>query len=384
MDYKAYFLKLLQEFVAIPSQSQNEEAYAKALARVLKEDLGMETQLQHVEGKGYNVIAKQRGTKPGAGRTLLLGGHIDTVTPSTAWSTDPFSLTIRGDRAYGLGAADMKGGMAAQVAALKQWIDRGTEFCGTIILAGLCDEERHSLGANAYAQRVLAGQEERADFAIFGEPHYDNIIVGANGKVLLKLTVTGESGHAANQETGVNAIDCLSRFLTAVSDVYTPLYEAGTRASCCVLRMESRYEGYNLNIPEECTAWMNKQLYVDEDAEKFIDELQQLYQSAVGRGTLTISREIPYYPSYLFDQSNEDFQNILHLLEREFDLRPELKINQSVSDGNITCKDLGIPTILLGPYGKEYHKADEYIDLPSAYQCIPIMLRIMEEFFGIQ
>lgn len=383
MDYNAYFLDLLTRFVAIPSQSQNEEEYARALAQVLKEDLGMEVELQHVEGKGYNVVGKLRGKNPSAGRTILLGGHIDTVTPSAAWSTDPFQLTIKGERGYALGSADMKGGMAAQIAALKQWVERGVDFCGTIILVGLCDEERHSLGANAYVERVLSGQEEKADFAIFGEPHYDNIIIGATGKVLLKLTVTGEAGHAANPETGVNAIDCASQFLTAINRKYTPLYESGERASHCALRMESRYEGYNLNIPEECSIWLNKQLYVDEDADDFIRQIQQLYTEEVGRGSLTVSREIPYYPSYLFDQSNEDFQQILQLLDQEFGLKPELKINQSVSDGNILYRSLGVPAILLGPYGKEYHKADEYIDLPSAYNCIDIMVRILEQFFGL-
>lgn len=382
MDYNAYYLEMLKKFVAIPSTSQHEEAFARELERILREELSMETRLYHVEGEGYNVMGTWKGTKPG--RTILLGGHIDTVTPSAAWSTDPFVLHIDGDKGYGLGSADMKGGLAAQLVALKQWKDEGVDFAGTIIFSGMCDEERHSLGANAYVEQVQQGLEEVPDFAIFAEPHYDNMVIGATGKVLLKLTVFGEQGHAANPETGVNAITCLSRLLSAMDQKYTPLYEAGERASFCPLRIESRYEGYSLNIPEECSTWINKQLFVGEEIDQFIEEVKALYEEKVGVGRLEIQREIPYYPSYLLDQENQDYKEVMQILTEEFNIDPELRINQSVTDGNITYHTLGIPTILLGPLGKDYHKANEYIDLPSAYHSIVIIRRVLENFFRIE
>lgn len=384
MDYNACFLELLKRFVAIPSQSQNEEKCAEALAAVLGDELGMETSLIHVDGKGYNVAAKLHGNSSKPGRTILLGGHIDTVTPSCAWETDPFQLTVKGSRAYGLGAADMKGGLLAQVVSLKKWIDRrGTDFCGNIVFVGVCDEERHSLGAHAYAESVLAGREEKADFAVLSEPHYDNITVGSTGKILLKLNVRGSAGHAAMPESGVNAISCLCRFISAIDKKYTPMYEDGRRGSQCVLKMESRCDGYNLNIPEACAAWLNKQLRAGEDEEEFIREIEWLYENEVGAGRLEVSREIPYYPSYMLDGDNSDLRMVLRLLEDEFSLTPELKVNQSVSDANIIYKTIGVPVILFGPYGGECHKAGEYIDLPSAYNCIEINLRLLEEFFEI-
>lgn len=71
--------------VAIPSESQNEQAFAEFLANYLREELSMETQLQHVEGKSYNVIG--RWNSGPHEKKLILGGHIDTVPPTPRWET---------------------------------------------------------------------------------------------------------------------------------------------------------------------------------------------------------------------------------------------------------------------------------------------------------
>ena len=99
-------IALLQQMVAIPSESQNEQAFAEFLANYLREELSMETQLQHVEGKSYNVIG--RWNSGPHEKKLILGGHIDTVSPTPRWETDPYQLCTRGDELHGLGAADMK------------------------------------------------------------------------------------------------------------------------------------------------------------------------------------------------------------------------------------------------------------------------------------
>lgn len=390
MDYNKYFMDLLSRLVSIPSQSQNEEDCAAFLAGLLRDDLGMEARLERVEGKSCSVTAALSGSGPKAcgspaekkQRRLLLGGHIDTVSAAEGWDTDPLRLTVKGDRGYGLGAADMKGGLAAQVTVLKKLIDEGACFAGEIEFTALCDEERHSIGANDYVQRKRSDErQEIPDFAVFAEPHYDNIVTGATGKVLLSLEIRGTAGHAANPETGVNAIDCTAAFLDEINRVYTPQYLAGRRASHCILRIGSKYGGYSLNIPEVCTALLNKQLYVGEEAEAFIGELRELYTRRVGKGDLSISREAPYYPSYELDRSHPDLRMLLKLLEDGYESRPELRLNQSVSDGNILYTQLGIPTLLFGPEGHDYHKANEYIVLSTAYRYMDMLYDFIQLYF---
>lgn len=389
------YIELLTKLVSIPSVSQNERQCAEFLAEELERRWGRQvetetgmraevrTEVRTVEENSCNVIARLKGRAGSeAGKKLLLGGHIDTVPPAAGWQTDPFCLSIQEDRAYGLGAADMKGGLAAQIIAVERFLREGGTFDGEIELVGLCDEERHSIGANDYVENMTeAGREAAADFAIFGEPHFDHIVVGATGKILLRLDIKGEAGHATNPETGISAIDCMIDFLRAIREKYEGPYLAGMSGSHCVLRVESRYEGYSLNIPENCFALLNKQLTVNEDASRFVSELLELYREQVGKGKATIHREIPYYPSYQIPPENEPLHQLLELLRTDYGTEPELRINQSVSDGNVLYPKLGIPTILFGPKGCDYHKANEYLELPSAYLYIEMLNGFLNRFF---
>lgn len=381
MDYNSYCFALIKKLVSIHSESQNEEEIANYLYSLLQK-MGMQTELQHIDGKSYNIIAHLKGKREtGVKRKLLLGGHIDTVSKNDLWDTDPYSIVTDRNKIFGLGAGDMKGGIATEITALKKIIAEGSDFSGEIEFIGLCDEERYSIGANAYVNKVKNECIRAADFAIFAEPHYDNIVIGAAGKVLLKLDVKGETGHAANPETGINAIDCLSRLLVNINDKYLPLYAKGIAASHCVLRIESKYDGYSLNIPDKCFTLINKQLYTHENADTFIKDVQDIYNTTVKKGILTITKEIPYYPSYKLDQNNRDLQLLMKLLDQN-GLKPELRINQSVSDGNILYNELGIPTILFGPQGVHFHKENEYLLKSTVESYINIISDYIIKFFN--
>lgn len=369
MNQRNDCLDLLRQLVAIPSESQNEEAHARFVAAYLQNELGMETTLQHVEGKSYNVIGRwpmEGGTAP---RKLMLGGHLDTVPPTSRWETDPYRLVQQGDRLCGLGAGDMKGGLAAQLTVLKSLRSQGVHWNAEVEFIGLADEERHSIGANAYVRRALEEQLPAQDrFCIMAEPHFDNIVVGATGKVLLKLETIGVPGHAATPEKGINAIDCMSALLQAVQRTWGEQYRAGAAASYCCLMIQSDYPGYSLNIPEHCTCLINKQLSSGEHVEEFQESLSRLYQEYVGKGTLNISREIPSYPSYQLPPDQKDLTALCAFLQEQFHRTPELRVNQSVSDGNILYHSLGVPTVLFGPQGVNFHTEREYLSLQSLKQ----------------
>ena len=208
----------------------------------------------------------------------------------------------------------------------------------------------------------------KKNFFLMGEPHFDNIIIGATGKALLSLHIQGKEGHASTPEKGINAIDCMARFLTAVQEKYMPLYANGVCASYCCLEIESDYAGYSLTIPSKCSALMNKQLFPTESIDSFIDDLQRIYAERVCVGNLTICREIPSYPAYQLSPEQSDVQRLTSLLRKQFGHAPELRINQSVSDGNILYNELSIPTVLFGPHGVAFHTECEYVKISSLSQ----------------
>lgn len=399
--YKKYYINLLRRLISFPSVSGNEVECAKYLEGFLRDELGMNSKSRQVEKNSWNVYGSYVEEKLTESRLdgsvslkhLILGGHIDVVPPEDGWDTNPFELTIKDGKAYGRGTYDMKGGLAAQITALKILKDEGIIPNGRISLIGVCDEERLSIGANAFVKDVQAGildgypsiQPNDNSFFIMAEPHFDNIVIGATGKVLLELKVKGTSGHAAEPESGINAIDCMSEFVSLIGKKFGADYLDGKIGSHCFLKIESKYEGYSLNIPDECTALLNKQLDSDgasnEDADEFIKELYELYNEEIKRGELIIEKRLPYYPSYSIDKNNKNLLLLFNTIKRRKSNLPELRVNRGVSDANVVFPMLGIPTILFGPGGADLHKPNEHLDLNSAYEYICIIHDYILEFF---
>lgn len=366
---------LLRQMVAIPSESGNEAAFAAFLERFLREELKLESYLQHIEGSSYNVIGRWSDGKPHA-RKLVLGGHIDTVSPTSCWRSDPYRLLEQNGSLWGLGAADMKGGLASQLMVLKRLKDEGAKLDADVEFVGLADEERYSIGAHAYVDWFRAHHiPNQKTFFIMGEPHYEDIVIGAAGKVLLLLQVHGEEGHAATPEKGINAIECMAAFLEAIRGLYMPRYMSGACASYCCLSIDSGCTGYSLTIPAACKCLLNKQLLPDEHIDAFISELKELYTAKVGRGSLIIQKEIPSYPAYQIDPRPKELNRLTAFLQKNFSHAPQLRINQSVSDGNILYHHLQMPTVLFGPKGIAFHTEQEHVELDS-------IQTYMDELYG--
>ena len=112
--------------------------------------------------KGINLVGSIKGKEEGL--KILLNGHLDTVTLSQGWTKDPFKATIEGDRLYGLGALDMKGGSAAIMLALKAFLQNVKDFKGEIVYTLVSDEEGpYGLGTDA---TILDGITEDIDLSI--------------------------------------------------------------------------------------------------------------------------------------------------------------------------------------------------------------------------
>ena len=380
MNEQAFFLELLQKMVSIPSVSGDEENLARFLADFLRQELHMETELVQVKEKQYNLIARKKRSRTG-GKKLLLGGHMDTVDAGGNWSHDPFVLSVEGTRAYGRGTCDMKGGLAAQITGLKRLQEENIEFCGEIELLCVCDEEQLSLGANHYVKQ--AASQRKADFAIFAEPHFDNLIVGAAGKTLLEIEIEGKTGHAAEPANGINAVDCMAAWITEVNQKYSSLYREGACASHCFLRAYSEYSGYSLNIPDKSYALLNKHLDVQEQEEAFLADLAAIYRDKIGVGHIQIRQALPHYPSYRLDLNNEDYQTLYHLIRDTYGIDAEEKIGKGVTDGNVIYPSLGIPIVMFGPKGVNLHQPDEYLDLDSVWIYIDILHDFIKKFFAV-
>ena len=170
---------------------------------------------QAPDGPVENLLAWRT---TGKGPHFAFAGHLDVVPPGSGWTSDPFAPEIRGDLLYGRGAVDMKGSIAAFVAALAALPD---DLPGTISLIITGDEEGPAVyGTLALMERMVA-RELRPDLCLVGEPTSsarlgDVVKIGRRGSVNMWIRVAGSQGHVAYPHLADNPIPKLVRILSAV------------------------------------------------------------------------------------------------------------------------------------------------------------------------
>ncbi len=154
----------------------------------------------------------------GAGPHFAFAGHLDVVPPGPGWTADPFSPQIRGDLLYGRGAVDMKGAIAAFVAALA---DLPADLPGTVSLIITGDEEGPATYGTLALMERMAARELRPDLCLVGEPTSsvrlgDVVKIGRRGSVNMWVRVAGSQGHVAYPHLADNPIPRLIRILSAI------------------------------------------------------------------------------------------------------------------------------------------------------------------------
>ncbi len=146
----------------------------------------------------FNLIA----TKGCGAGGLILSGHTDTVpTNEKNWYTNPFELTQKGARLYGLGTSDMKSFLALAIEASKEF--SANQLKQPLIILATADEESTMAGARA----LLNAGKPAARSALIGEPTGNRPVRLHKGVMMDRIIVTGKSGHSSNPALGKNAIE---------------------------------------------------------------------------------------------------------------------------------------------------------------------------------
>ena len=151
------------------------------------------------------------------GRRLLLVGHVDVVPPGdpATWHHDPWAADLDAGRVYGRGAVDMKGGVAAILAAVRALRDAGVaeRLDGELLVVSVPSEEDGGQGMLAAIRAGAVG-----DLAIITEPSDLDVVIAHAGAVTFRLTVPGRAAHASVRREGVSALDKLMTLIRALED----------------------------------------------------------------------------------------------------------------------------------------------------------------------
>lgn len=338
-------------------------------------DLGFQCQTQRVKNSRnkLNLLASlipKNGNNKGG---LLISGHTDTVPfDDNRWSSDPFKLTEKDNRWYGLGTCDMKGFFALVVAALQQIPLH--QLNKPVYILATADEETTMNGAKDFA----ANTDISPEFAIIGEPTGLKPVYMHKGHFTQGIRITGRSGHSSDPSKGLNAIEIMQQVITQLLKLKALLKEKYQLSSfsvpyptlnfghihggdavnricgCCELNIDIRpIPGLSL---EE----------LDMLIKQFLSPIESLYPNA-------ISRDCLYPPNEAFSGNIDDLwtQKIAELAKQA----PQV-VNYATEAPYIS--QLGCQTVVLGPGSIEQaHQPDEYLDTKFINPTIDLLKELI-------
>src|SRR3954454_18549107 len=282
---------LAAQVVAIRSYPGEEGAVQRAVAAWLTEQ-GLQADLLPTKGDRPNVIAR---VENGPGPILLLNGHIDTVLEAQGWSCDPWRGKREGDRLYGLGAADMKAGVAAAMLVMRALARARDRWRGAVIFTSVVDEEAYSLGARALVEMGI-----EADYCVVTESGSDHPAIGGVGKVLVRADVTGKAAHGSMPQEGINAAVEAAKLVARLDEMTLGQHPRLT-SSQSVLSLHSGNDQYVITVPEKASFTINRHIVPGETGETVLAEMRALAESLHSPAHFDFAIDPPYYPAWEVD-----------------------------------------------------------------------------------
>ena len=371
--------KLLQDLVKIDSVNPSLVSGAAGeadIAEYLREWMtarGMEATITEIEPGRVNAVGVLKGS--GGGKSMMLNGHTDTVGVDYM-TIDPFDPKIEGNKLYGRGSADMKGGLAASMAAIDVIIEQGIELRGDIVLAGVCDEEYASIGTEHLMKDV------HVDAAIVGEPTEQNIQVAHKGFAWIDVVTHGFAAHGSAYKIGVDAIAKMGHVLIGLEALQSILEEdhhqlvgpGSVHAS--IISGGQELSTY----PDKCKLEVERRLIPGEKREDIEIEMQNLLKSlSEGDPKFKADYEITFYRGPMEISPEEEICRLLREVSKKNGVEPRFVGGSGWMDTQIIY-DKGIPAVAYGPSGEGYHGAVEWVDLDTVYHVATVQAKVIKRF----
>lgn len=380
--------RLLRDLVALPSINpmgrplQGPEIFEHRVTAYLEQfcrDLGVRRERQAIAPLRDNLVAYHE--PPDARWTLILEVHQDTV-PVDHMTIDPFAARIDQGRLYGRGACDVKGGMAAMLAAFARLVREKPAGSARVVLACAVDEEFTFLGVQKFVEpgrTALCGGVDGPIGAVVAEPTRLNIVRAHKGVVRWHLRTAGRSCHSSRPEQGVNAIYHMADLLPLVERYADELRARQTHpdlgpATLSVGRIEG---GTSVNtVPDRCQVEIDRRVLPGEDPAALPGDLHAyLKRHAPPRVEFSTA------PSWLSCPAlaSEGSGWLIDRLGTAIDAvrgQHQVEVVPYGTDAS-TLAGAGVPSVVFGPGDiARAHTCDEWIDLGEVEAASDILVRL--------
>ncbi|MCP4543915.1 MAG: M20 family metallopeptidase [Chloroflexi bacterium] len=374
----AYTLRVLEDMIRINSVVGREGELAEYLYGELK-DLGLRCELDEVEPGRSNVYAWMSGDGPG--KRLNFNGHTDTVPVCEDWETDPFTPIIKDGYLYGLGACDMKGGIASILTMLKAFAESDCSFKGELSFSGVIDEEAYGKGAKAMLKTDLA----KCDAIVLAEPYPGNedkpIPLGITGKVLYDITVKGHAAHGFTPHLGINAVEDAARIIAFLDKLGTQDHPDFGQGNYSTLKIEGGYEVYSVVVPDRCRFEVNRLLVPGETIATAVKDMEELISTLDLKAKVDVDVKPPEYEPFVVSKDEPIFEVFHQVYQDVVGVEPVYEYTRGITDANI-FGERNIPCLHLGPDWWGVHQPNEHVSLDWLDAISKMYTLIAAQFLG--
>lgn len=337
----------------------------------------------------------------GGGRSLILNGHIDTVSaePLDRWTRDPWGGQVEGDRLYGRGACDMKGGIACLLAVVEAAVRSGVRLGGDLMIQTVTDEETTGMGTVAAIQRGY-----RADACLVPEPSSFETWVAHRGILYATITVEGRPAHAEIPQPhwtaggGVNAIDGMRRVLDGLDALSAQWQGRPDRLHPLLATpriFPTRVAGgeFIASLPARCEIDIDlTYLPANADARGYGGEVRQEVEAHLARWAAADPwlREHPPRIAWVQDypaaetSPDHDFVRALAAASAAEGIAARIAGLNSWADA-ASYLLAGVPALCYGTGSiVQAHTIDEWVSVAELEQCARVIARLVASWCGAQ
>ena len=382
------------ELIRCPSVTPSDAGALDLLEKVLTEIGFTCTRLPFQEpdtARVDNLYARLGDAAP----HICFAGHTDVVPVGAAdnWQKDPFSGEISDDKLWGRGAADMKGAIAAFVAATADYLSQNGKPKGSISLLITGDEEGPSVNGTIKMLDWLSTQQEVIDDCIVGEPTNpetlgEMIKIGRRGSVNTTVTIEGIQGHVAYPHRAANPVphlvQLLERLITAKLDDGTPHFQpsnlelTGFDVGNAVTNVIPALAQARFNIRyndiwsrDTITDWINENLNAAHDA---------LNNAIDGENKFSLTVDINHSGEAFLTPTGTLSELAVSAVEKTLGMTPKLSTSGGTSDARFIKDHARV--IEFGLVGKTMHKVDEHVRVNDIQSLTKIYQEILSGYFS--
>lgn len=368
------------DLIAARSENPGDvEARTVAVLQAMCDRIGATVKLQEVAPDRTNLHAS---VGPADAPGILFLGHSDVVPAGDGWTGDPFIPRVASGTIIGRGATDMKGGLAAVVAAMEAVSTRHPEI--RVELLCTVDEEDQALGV----VKALEELEGRGLLAcVVAEPTNLDIVIGCRGSTNLQIDILGKSAHAGRPEDGASSIYAAGLIVEKIRQLHHtarsgdldpllggPSWNVGTITGGTGTSM----------VPQATSITIDRRMMPGEQPEKILSDLMvelrdELTQSDIANASLltlsgTVMLDMPGFKTNGDLELPRVAQGVLETVGRKSPLTGWT----AACEGGFVARATGAPTIILGPgdINNQAHQPDESVeiaDLATAAQAYALL-----------